>query len=63
MSRIIAGALLLSLVACSTPQPMDLVRKVLDRDKSACNCSTTGAGYSCSCESLREACGPSVDGH
>lgn len=69
------GALCLSLLmltACSTPQPMDLIKSVVDherdarseskihRDRSTCTCSTSGAGYGCSCTPLPE-CGPSVD--
>ena len=42
------------LTACSTPQPMDLVKSIVERDRSTCSCSTTGAGYGCACTPLPE---------
>lgn len=55
------GALCLSLLtACATPQPLDLVKSIVERDRSTCSCTTTGAGYGCACTPLPE-CGPSLE--
>ena len=53
MSALLAG--------CATPSPVDIVRKVMDRNAEAhagCSCETSRADMGCSCEPSYKACVP-----